>query len=51
VAACRVRAATGDEAARARVLFAELRLPAPADLAAQNRAGPPQPIGPTLGRP
>ena len=51
VAACRVRAATPDEAVRARALFAELQLPAPADLAAQHGAGPSGPIGPTLGRP
>jgi assimilatory nitrate reductase catalytic subunit len=37
VAACRVRAATADEATRARTLFAELRLDAPAD-AARARA-------------
>jgi len=41
VAACRVRAATAEEAARARTLFAELRLEAPEDLARRARTGPP----------
>ena len=39
VAACRVRAATKEEAARTRTLFAELRLEAPADQAARTRTG------------
>jgi assimilatory nitrate reductase catalytic subunit len=41
VAACRVRAATADEATRARALFAELRLEAPDDAARARRQGTP----------